>query len=309
MKTTLRFAVIPYTQQDLDTTFAGHLADVDWVQLKDWYSGYQFLGEPVYNPYDILLFISGNQRYRNYWFETGNPSFLIKLFQQKAYFLPDLEQLEVSEEILDSFDVERINPVTLLFQSGYLTIKKAYTDIMGEMAFVLAVPNHEVKMALNNQLIEGYCQIDTEKKAYRTELYKLLRHGAIAELQPMLQRLFAAIPWRNFTHNDLPNSEGYYASVLYAFFASLNATIIPEDTTNRGQVDMTVMLGDCIYVMEIKLDKSTDYQPQNPNSALQQIRDKEYAQKYQDKAKQIYEVGMIFNQNQRNLTQLDWRYA
>jgi hypothetical protein len=147
-----------------------------------------------------------------------------------------LEQLEVSEEILDSFDVERINPVTLLFQSGYLTIKKAYTDIMGEMAFVLAVPNHEVKMALNNQLIEGYCQIDTEKKAYRTELYKLLRHGAIAELQPMLQRLFAAIPWRNFTHNDLPNSEGYYASVLYAFFASLNATIIPEDTTNRGRL-------------------------------------------------------------------------
>jgi hypothetical protein len=70
----------------LETTFAGHLAGVDWAQLKTWYNGYQFLGEAVYNPYDILLFISGNQRYRNYWFETGNPSFLIKLFQQKAYF-------------------------------------------------------------------------------------------------------------------------------------------------------------------------------------------------------------------------------
>ncbi|GAB4257961.1 MAG: ATP-binding protein [Methylomicrobium sp.] len=296
-----------YTQQDLETTFAEHLAGVDWAQLKDWYNGYQFLGEPVYNPYDILLFISGNRRYRNYWFETGNPSFLIKLFQQKAYFLPDLERLEVSEEILDSFDVERINPVTLLFQSGYLTIKTAYTDIMGELAFVLAVPNHEVKMALNNQLIEGYCQIDTEKKAYRTELYKLLQRGAIEELQPLLQRLFAAIPWRNFTNNELPNSEGYYASVLYAFFASLNATIIAEDTTNRGQVDLTVQLGDYGYVMEIKLDKSEDYQPQTPNPALQQIQAKGYAQKYLGGEHTVFEVGLIFNQTQRNLVQLDWR--
>lgn len=295
-----------YTQTDLETTFAGHLAGVDWAQLKTWYNGYQFLGEAVYNPYDILLFISGNRRYRNYWFETGNPSFLIKLFQQKAYFLPDLEQLEVSEEILDSFDVERINPVTLLFQTGYLTIKEAYTDVMGEQAFVLVVPNYEVKMALNNQLIEGYCQIDTEKKALRTELFTLLHQGAIDGLKPMLQRLFAGIPWRNFTNHDLLNSEGYYASVLYAFFASLNAAITPEDTTNHGQVDMTVALGEFIYVMEIKLDKSSDYQEQAPNPALQQIQDKDYAQKYRHQDKAVFEVGLIFNQQQRNLVQLDW---
>ena len=300
-------SICGYTQTDLETSFAEHLKDVNWQQLKGWYNGYQFLGESVYNPYDILLFISGNYRYRNYWFETGNPSFLIKLFQQKAYFLPDLERLEVSEEILDSFDIELINPVTLLFQSGYLTIKKVYTDVMGELAFVLAVPNQEVKMALNNQLIDGYCQIDTEKKALRIELYKLLHQGDIEQLKPMLQRLFASIPWRNFTNNDLPNSEGYYASVLYAFFASLNATIIPEDITNRGQADMTVMLGDFIYVMEIKLDKSTDYQVQMPNSALQQIQDKAYAQKYLNQGKKVIEVGLIFSQVQRNLVQLDWR--
>jgi len=300
-------SICGYTQTDLETSFAEHLKGVNWQQLKDWYNGYQFLGESVYNPYDILLFISGNYRYRNYWFETGNPSFLIKLFQQKAYFLPDLEQLEVSEDILDSFDIERINPVTLLFQSGYLTIKKVYTDIMGELAFVLAVPNHEVKMALNNQLIDGYCQIDTEKKALRIELYKLLHQGDIEQLKPMLQRLFASIPWRNFTNNDLPNSEGYYASVLYAFFSSLNATIIPEDITNRGQADMTVILGGFIYVMEIKLDKSTDYHEQDPNPALQQIQDKAYAQKYLNQDKKVVEAGFIFNQVQRNLVQLDWR--
>ncbi|NCA89958.1 MAG: hypothetical protein EOM92_13890, partial [Gammaproteobacteria bacterium] len=113
-----------YTQHDLETTFAAHLAGVDWAELRRWYNGYGFLGEAVYNPFDILLFISEGHSYRNYWFETGNPSFLIKLFQRQRYFLPDLEQLEVevNEEILDSFDVERINPITLLFQSGYLTV-------------------------------------------------------------------------------------------------------------------------------------------------------------------------------------------
>ena len=95
--------------------------------------------------------------------------------------------------------------------------------------------------------------------------------------------------------------------MLYAFFASLNATIIPEDITNRGQSDLTVQLGDYIYVMEIKLDKSADYQIQTPNPALQQIQDKDYAQKYQNLGKTVFEMGLIFNQVQRNLVQLDCR--
>lgn len=296
-----------YTQNDLETMFADHLIGVDWVQMKAWYNGYQFLGEAVYNPYDILLFISGNQRYRNYWFETGNPSFLIKLFQQKAYFLPDLEQLEVSEEILDSFDIETIDPVTLLFQAGYLTIEKAYAGFGDQFMFQLKVPNREVRQALNSHFINGYTQaLASEKLKIQHQVFDSLNQGDLPRLQKVLQRLFASIPWRNFTNNDLPNSEGYYASVLYAFFASLNATIIPEDTTNHGQVDMTIMLGEFIYVMEIKLDKSQDYQPQIPNPTLQQIRDKAYAQKYLDQGKTVFEVGLVFNQNQRNLLQLDY---
>ena len=299
-----------YTQQDLETTFAGHLAGVDWEQLKTWYNGYRFLGDPVYNPYDILLFISGNRRYRNYWFETGNPSFLIKLFQQKAYFLPDLEQLEVSEEILDSFDVEMIDPVTLLFQSGYLTVERAFTGFGEQFMFLLKLPNREVRQALNSHLINGYTQsLASEKLKIQHQVFDCLNQGDLEQLQTVIKRLFANIPWRNFTNNDLPNSEGYYASVLYAFFASLNATIIPEDITNRGQADLTVQLGDYIYVMEIKLDKSADYQIQTPNPALQQIQDKDYAQKYRNQDKTVFEVGLVFNQSQRNLVQLDYNIA
>ena len=241
-----------YTQHDLETTFAAHLAGVDWAELRRWYNGYGFLGEAVYNPFDILLFISEGHSYRNYWFETGNPSFLIKLFQRQRYFLPDLEQLEVSEEILDSFDVERINPITLLFQSGYLTVVGTSTR-RGRLIFHLAVPNQEVRLALHDQLITGYTGIENERLRLQDGLYAALTTGDVPALLAAIRRLFAGIPWRNFTGNDLAEAEGYYASVLYAFLASLDAQIIPEDISNQGQVDLTVRIAGYTYVVEIKL--------------------------------------------------------
>ncbi len=114
------------------------------------------------------------------------------------------------------------------------------------------------------------------------------------------------MPWRNFTHYDLAETEGYYASVLYAFFASLNVIIIPEDITNHGQADMTLLLADKVYVMEFKLDKTKAYRKKKVNPALKQIQDRQYSTKYLGQDKQVFEVGMIFNQTARNLVQMDW---
>ncbi|MDY0137910.1 MAG: AAA family ATPase, partial [Thiomicrospira sp.] len=298
-----------YTQQDLETAFGEHLAGVDWEKLQDWYNGYQFLGEPVYNPYDILLFISAGYTYRSYWFETGNPSFLMKLFRQKRYFLPDLEKIEVGEEILDSFDIEHIHPLTLLYQAGYLTIDQVEESPWGGQVYHLRVPNKEVKLALSNQLFTDYSQ-EFEPIGYQKSLYKALANADFPAIQQQIESLFASIPWRNFTQNDLPDAEGYYASVLYAWLSSINARIIPEDLTNHGQADMTIMLGEHIYVTEIKLDKTEHYQPQDPNPALAQIQQKNYAQKYlaqHQTGKQIHQLGLVFNNHVRNLVQCDWQ--
>jgi len=323
-----------YTQQDLETTFAEHLAGVDWDELRRWYNGYGFLGEPVYNPYDILLFISDGQSFRHYWFETGSPSFLIKLFQQRRYFLPDLEQLEVGEEILDSFDVERINPVTLLFQAGYLTVAST-TQQWGELTFRLRIPNNEVRRALNNQFIDAYAGISDTRLSYQRGLIEALTQGDLPALVATIKRLFASIAWRNFTGNDLPDAEGYYASVLYAFFASLDAEIIPEDLTNHGQVDLTIKLAGYIYVIEIKLLRDAHGNAPAPlgnpasttpasiadagaatgvpaapatNPALAQIQARGYSQKYlQAPSQGLFEVGLVFSSTARNLIQADWR--
>jgi hypothetical protein len=294
-----------YTQADLENQFAGHLQGVDWQQLKDWYNGYQFLGEPVYNPFDILLFISEGQKYRNYWFETGSPAFLIKLFQQRQYFLPDLEEIEVGEEILDSFDVENISPITLLFQSGYLTVKSTRTR-RERLRFVLQIPNQEVKVSLAEQLINAYVPRPPEDKfSIQDGLEEALSSGDLSKLEAHIKALFAGIPWRTFTQNELADSEGWYASVLYAFFSSLNARIIPEDISCHGQVDITIELGDYIYVMEIKRDNRPEYEIQTPNPALQQIQKRRYSQKYLASGKQVIELGLVFHTGSRNLVQMD----
>ncbi|MTW23158.1 ATP-binding protein [Allochromatium palmeri] len=318
-----RFATIcGYTQQDLETTFADHLAGVDWDEVRRWYNGYAFLGEPVYNPYDILLFIDKGYSFRNYWFETGSPSFLIKLFQRRRYFLPSLEQIEVSEEILDSFDVERINPITLLFQSGYLTITDVQTRI-GRLIFELSVPNQEVRLALNDQFISGYTGIEEQRFHFQEGLYDSLTRGDLDGLVASIKRVFAGILWRNFTGNALPESEGYYASVLYAFLASLNAEIIPEDLTNHGQADLTVRIAGYTYVMEFKLERGAaaskgvaeeteDAAEAEPaevaNPALAQIQARGYSEKYRGApGRGLFEVGLVFGSTARNLIQADWQ--
>ena len=335
-----RFATVcGYTQSDLEHHFGEHLQGVDWERLKRWYNGYRFLGEPVYNPFDILLFIDKGQTFRNYWFETGNPSFLIELLRRRRLFLPDLEGIEASEEILDSFDIERIDPVTLLFQAGYLTIDHT-REAFGQWMFALRIPNQEVRQALANHLADGYTErLPSERLDWQKSLYAPLSRGDVPALIAAIQRLFAAIPWRNFTNNDLPEAEGYYASVLYAFFASLNAEVIPEDISNHGQVDLTIKLAGYIYVIEIKVQRGPGAgkepampvlgaQPQQPpsaappstapradlpseaavnNPALAQIRARGYSDKYRGLPSQgLFELGLVFDSQARNLVQANW---
>jgi hypothetical protein len=145
-----RFATIcGYTQHDLETTFAHHLAGVDMNRVRRWYNGYNFLGEKVYNPFDILLFIDGGYKFKNYWFSTGTPTFLIKLIEQNNYFVPRLENIRVTENLIDSYNIEDIQLEPILFQTGYLSIKEVeFTDFGAE--YVLGFPNHEVRISFHD---------------------------------------------------------------------------------------------------------------------------------------------------------------
>jgi hypothetical protein len=297
-------SICGYTDIDLQEHFSEYLAGSDPEEVKQWYNGYNWTGsESVYNPYDILLFLSEEKVFRNYWFETGSPTFLIELFRKNQYFLPDLENIEVFQRTLSSFEIESLNPLTLLFQAGYLTIEKTFIE-REKLVYRLKIPNQEVRLALNDYFIEDYTGISADLKNRQDDLYNALSTGNIASFEQHIRSLFAGIPWRNFTNNDLANFEGYYASVLYAFFASLNAQVIPEDITNHGQADMTILLGNHIYVMEIKV---VDHLSEGNNQALQQIVQRNYAEKYRNRVgKTVHEVGLVFNKTERNLVQADF---
>ena len=119
---TPRFATIcGYTHPEVEEAFAEHLQGVDLDKLQEWYNGYNYFGEPVYNPFDILLFLANGMMYRPYWWSSGNPSFLIDLLKEQPRFLPDLENSLVDDIILDTFDVDHIDLTALLWQTGYLT--------------------------------------------------------------------------------------------------------------------------------------------------------------------------------------------
>ncbi len=297
-------SICGYTDMDLREHFSEYLAGSDPEEVKRWYNGYSWTGsETVYNPYDILLFIKKRMVYQNYWFETGSPTFLIELFRKNQYFLPDLENIEVFQRTLSSFEIESLHPITLLFQAGYLTIEKTFIE-REKLVYRLKIPNQEVRLALNDYFIEDYTGISADLKSRQGDLYNALSTGNIASFEQHIRSLFAGIPWRNFTNKDLADFEGYYASVLYAFFASLNAQIIPEDITNHGQADMTILLGNHIYVMEIKV---VDNLPEGNNQALQQIIQRNYAEKYRNREGIIvHEVGLVFNKTDRNLVQADY---
>jgi hypothetical protein len=131
-----------------------------------------------------------------------------------------------------------------------------------------------------------------------------LSSGDVPSLIDTIKRLFAGIPWRNFTNNDLAEYEGYYASVLFAFFASLLVKVIPEDSNNHGQADITIILSNHIYVMELKV---VDKLPEGNNQALQQIVQRNYAEKYRNReGMTVHEVGLVFNKTERNLVQADY---
>jgi len=297
-------SICGYTDKDLEEYFSEHLSGSDPEEVRRWYNGYSWTGpDSVYNPYDILLFLDKGKVFRNYWFETGNPTFLMELFKKNQYFLPDLEKIQVTEDVLDSFDVETIIPVTLLFQSGYLTIVNTHIDF-NQLIYTLKIPNMEVRQALYNRFIFAYTGLLENRLDYQLHLRKELSSGDVPSLIDTIKRLFAGIPWRNFTNNNLAEYEGYYASVLFAFFASLLVKVIPEDNNNHGQADITIILSHHIYVMEIKV---VDNLPEGNNVALEQIVQRKYAEKYRNREGiSVHAVGLVFNKTERNLVQADF---
>ncbi len=282
-----------YTHRDLETIFKEHLECVDLELVKKWYNGYNYLGETLYNPFDILLFISNSHQFRNYWWNTGNPKFLIDKLKEDSYYIPDLENAVISEESLEAFDIDYIDIRALLWQTGYLTFDKRFTDEIGAISYKLKVPNLEVQLSLNQLLIDYLTNQRQEKTRYRLKMQDSLRKNDLKGFLETLKTIFSSIPYNNYANKIISKYEGYYSSVIFVYLMALGYDVIPEDVTNKGRIDLTLITKDKILIIEFKVDSKEE--------PINQIKERKYYEKYLNKNKKIYLVGINFDSNEKNI--------
>ena len=293
-----------YNQLELNTSFKPHLqqGNVDHALLKRWYNGYNFTGadsQKVYNPFDILLFINKGYHYQNYWFETATPTFLVKMIEKNRYFIPSFESLVVGEDILKTFDIDNMPVETLLFQTGYLTVKNT-TTIGTQYAYVLSYPNLEVKASLNGALASIASNLGIKNRNLQLISQALLNNEFDA-LRIIFNSHFSSIPHDWYRNNTINQYEGFYASIVYSFFAALGYDLIAEDVTNHGKIDLTLIMPDKVLIIEFKLKKHGD-----ASEAIKQIKNRQYPEKYLNRKRPIYLIGMSFDPQEKNVIDLQF---
>ena len=287
-------AICGYTDEDIDTIFAPELEGLDRAQIRHWYNGYNWTGKSVYNPFDVLLLFE-KRLFKAHWFETGSSTFLIDLLTKRKTFTPNLDKMFAAESLLSAFDVEQIATEALLFQAGYLTIDSV--RVLPSMTqYKLRYPNHEVKSSLNEAMLYALTAYSSAYSVHAVQLYDLLLENDFEGLKNLFTAFFASIPHDWYRNNPIAQYEGYYASVFYSYFAALGLEITPEDTTNYGRIDMTVKFNENIYLFEFKV---VELIPEG--KALQQLLDKNYAQKCQALNQPIHLIGVEFSKESRSV--------
>ena len=296
-------ALCGYTDADLDTVFAPELPGLDRDEIRDWYDGYSWRGaETVYNPFDVLLLFR-NREFGAYWFETATPTFLVETLVARGVSALTLDGMTGTASLLGAFDVDRIEPEALLFQTGYLTIR-ATESRRGRTRYRLGYPNREVFQSLNESLL-AHLTRDPRREAHGDRLHDLLAAGDVPGLKALFHAFFAGIPYEWHTNNEIARFEGYYASVFYSYFAAvLGPAVTVEDSSSRGRADLAVRAGGQVYVFEFKVVEQA-----GPGTALAQLQARGYADKYRGAGAPVHLVGVEFSSASRNVVAFDHETA
>ena len=266
--------------------------DECYARLKDCYDGYHFRqnSEGVYNPFSLLNTLK-SKCFGDYWFETGTPSFLVYLLKQADYNLNNLQEEMVSADILNSVDSMSKNPIPVIYQSGYLTIKDYDREFK---IYRLGFPNKEVENGFIKYLLPLYTPIEENKSEfYVANFINDIRRGNPDGFMERLQSLFA-----DSDYKITGKMEKYFQNSMYLIFKMMGFFTEVERTTSRGRMDIVMKTRDYIYVMELKLDGTAD-------EALRQIEDKGYAEPFKTDGRQIYKIGVSFSSETRGIE--EWR--
>ena len=259
-------------------------------QMKIWYNGYSWDGATeVYNPFGTLHFLY-DQQFRNYWFSTGSPDFLVKKMRSLTFY--NVENSIVNNIILDTYDIDNLTLIPLLFQTGYLTIKKI-DKMTGDM--VLDYPNREVRESMYTFLINDLSQNPQRVHTGMTiqDLNKAFVARDLEKVKNILNALLADLPVEAY----IKQTEGLFHGLIHLVFKYLGVYVNSEVHSSQGHADSVVQTLTDVYVFEFKFNKTAQH-------GLDQIQKQDYAGKYRASNKVITGIGVNFSTDKRGID--DW---
>jgi hypothetical protein len=288
-----------YTKEEVEHYFEDYIQDTlttltDYnraellEEMRVWYNGYSWDGKTrMYNPYDIMLFFF-NQDFQSFWFSTGTPKFLVdRMLQQNFY---QVEDIDVSLSFLDQYNLNNLELTSLMFQSGYLTIK----ENKGKGNVVLSYPNQEVKEALYGFLISMMGKPINGGDITVQHLNKAFIDNDLQRVQSILTTLFENLTYDVYTHQSVQQVDGFYHGLIYILFRYLGIYVQSEVHTKKGRADAIVQTSTHIYFLEFKINS-------DGVTALQQIIAKQYANAYAADSRIKIGIGINFNTQTREL--------
>ena len=287
-----------YTQEELEANFGDRIAalagDTDITaykaKIKKWYNGYRFEenSKTVYNPVSLAQFFENRGKFNNYWFSTGTPSFLMELTKQKDFNFESALKEAVPQVAFNAFEIGNIDPLTLLLQTGYITIKGT-EERFGQTWYFLDFPNREVAGAFSAYILNSYAgKTQTASVQFTAEIATALLNKDLRKLRKVMEVFFAGIPYTSHK-----KQESTFQTIFFSIFRLLGLYVEAESATNDGRIDAVVQTADTIFIFEFKLD--------NDSTALEQIKEKEYYKKYLLDKREIYVIGVNFDSEKGNL--------
>ena len=265
-------------------------------ELKKRYDGYKFsvLGESVYNPFSILsTFNSGELK--NYWFATGTPTFLVNYLKDAHYNIPDLDgKVELNEAGIELYRADAKNPLPILFQSGYLTIKEYIEEVN---MYRLGFPNDEVRYSFLENLVPAYSSLRPDETG--VSIWKFvedIRAGNVDEFMERMQAIIASVPCDNLPKDKLKLREQNYQTAVYLIFKLMGQFVQTEIHCLKGRADCIVHTKDSIYIFEFKLMSAG-----TAEDAIVQIKENGYAVQFKTSSKKIILIGSSFNEEERTI--------
>ena len=266
----------------------GQTREEAYAMLEQRYDGYHFAPDTpgMYNPFSVLLTLK-NQQYGSYWFSTGTPTYLVELLKEVDMNPTELSGYEASASELDSVHIKVDNPIAVLYQSGYLTIKGYDRSVR---LYTLDYPNEEVKEGFMSFLMPFYTPISqNDSPSFVGKFVREVRNGKVDAFMQRLKALMADTPYELI--RDL---EVHYQNVMFIFTKLMGLYVQAEYRTSRGRIDLTIGTDRYVYVIELKLDGSAE-------DALAQINEKDYALPFAVDGRETVKIGANITSETRNL--------